>query len=640
MKLHLKSSKKPWISPRNHAYSLYPPTEFQLSSEDIKKTHLNPIRMIDSLELMDSPSSTGQKDLIAMNKIPFKKLFQSHTQSNQKYILFPELANICKKIGLFPEFLNYKEIKAIICDVKKVNGPDASIQSFKITFDNFLEFLHKCSDFYEVGKLHKNNRNSSKCQRAKTTKIKDLKGSSMTASSKEFISLIQSRVKFNYQINLKVSHHAKNFSKNLTRNTSKKIMKSPTSQSKLSRQIDSKACSKQTSNEAQNAPVCNTPKLQKYEIDLIKKVKKINTSRKVNSTSFEEPFKASFDNSAMREYNMKVKGIKSQSKKNLKKEIINKPKLLEDIPSKAFIESERFETNFRNSELEIIQQKSSNSTLFSNYQKANTISHQSMFAKEDSKLGRKNVESFQNPTSKFSLFNHSDLINPEELNESIASLKDNTQSQTNRRTRKERKIVTLESDDGNNTHRIKSQISHFNKSNNLSPKIDESLHYQNIKNKYIKSGKNQRNNLQKKRFIVNSPTSSLFKGGLRSTLLVDLDNDDDYMKKSYKMTPKTIDKRKYLSLSKNSHNKSSLSIGMSSSDVIGKIKSTFERFIENNDKIQSARSLENLHKVAQTINVQKQNKITNTAIGLGILQGILGPKRKKLLRKAIAELKN
>lgn len=201
-----------------------------------------------------SPTSTSKdRDLITTNRSIFRKLFLSHTKSNRKSISFSDLANICKKVGLFPEFLNYKEIKIMISRVKKIPVLEVTSQAVTVDFEEFILFLRKSAEFYNLGWLQDSDRAMSKTYRnsgfGKKLKIKDLKKPENPGTMKEFISLIQPKVKFNYQLNLKLTVHHKNMTKFLKSDQKRKLC-SPGSQSKFF-----KTRSKTDNFEAQNAPV-------------------------------------------------------------------------------------------------------------------------------------------------------------------------------------------------------------------------------------------------------------------------------------------------------------------------------------------------------------------------------------------------
>jgi hypothetical protein len=79
-----------------------------------------------NLTVQKQRSTSSNEDLIFANNNNFKKLFQKHVKTSNKKISFSEIIIISKKIGLFPEFINYKEIKDIVAGIKGINHRDVS----------------------------------------------------------------------------------------------------------------------------------------------------------------------------------------------------------------------------------------------------------------------------------------------------------------------------------------------------------------------------------------------------------------------------------------------------------------------------------------------------------------------------------
>lgn len=98
-------------------------------------------------------------------------------------------------------------------------------------------------------------------------------------------------------------------------------------------------------------------------------------------------------------------------------------------------------------------------------------------------------------------------------------------------------------------------------------------------------------------------------------------------------TPKVTDKSKYLSM-RNCH--TSMTVREKSErvtkNVLGKIKQTFDKFVKKNESLKVGVGGESHTK--QKIDANRTEVNINTAMGLGILKGILKPKLKSHLRPA------
>ena len=66
--------------------------------------------------------------------------------------LFQNLLIFESKIGLFPDILNYKEIKVIIASIKDLSPSEVTSHYVAIDFTDFYQFLQKCSNHWMAAK--------------------------------------------------------------------------------------------------------------------------------------------------------------------------------------------------------------------------------------------------------------------------------------------------------------------------------------------------------------------------------------------------------------------------------------------------------------------------------------------------------
>ena len=144
-------------------------------------------------------------------------------------MVFSELVIICKKMGLFPEIMCYKDIKTMIAAVKCIGWNEVSSRWLFIDFKEFKDFILLCSR-YCVDFKKSNDKKVAKNPHINSPRLHHLKMNSVWTTNtyedsfKNFVYFIKDKVKLHYNIDLKVS---------------KLIIKSPKNRSKLSSRVDS-----------------------------------------------------------------------------------------------------------------------------------------------------------------------------------------------------------------------------------------------------------------------------------------------------------------------------------------------------------------------------------------------------------------
>lgn len=103
-------------------------------------------------------------------------------------------------VGLTPEFIKQKEAKEFVYQVKGIEEGEISSFWLYLNFIEFKEFMRLCSAHCANLQAKDTKRVFDSLGRASNNKIKSLKGQGLKDISKEFLSIIQDKVKSTYNI--------------------------------------------------------------------------------------------------------------------------------------------------------------------------------------------------------------------------------------------------------------------------------------------------------------------------------------------------------------------------------------------------------------------------------------------------------